>query len=215
MKLKIVYILSAITALFQSCAPTTVITGTWKSPAQPQKKQERILVAALTSNTIAKEIVENEMAMALGNKINVLKSILEFPPDISNSDTDRVSIMNKVKDKNIDAILTISLLNKETESRYIPGRYPYEPLYLYGYYDNFWGYYSYWYPYMFNQGYYVQEKIYFIETNLYDVRTEKLIWSAQSKTYDPADLKKFSKEFAALIAAQLKKDGILNGTPQA
>lgn len=198
-----------IAALLIGCVPTTVITASWKTSAATEKKYKRILVAALTSNAIAKETVENEVATALSSSATVLKSIVEFPPEISNSDTDKVLIMNKVKGKNIDAILTVSLINKETESRYIPGRSPYDPLNGFGYYDSFWGYYSYWYPYTFNQGYYIQEKVYFIETNIYDVPTGKLIWSAQSKTYDPLNLKTFAKEFASVISTKLKKDGIL------
>jgi hypothetical protein len=202
---------SFIAILFTSCGPSTVITASWKSPSVPPQKYSKILVAALTSNTITKVILENEFALALGNGINVLKSITEFPPDIHNTDSDKEAIMKKVKNKNVDAILTITLINKETETRYIPGSYSYNPIIGYNYYDNFWGYYSYRYPYSYDPGYYVQDKIYFIETNLYDVKTEKLVWSAQSRTYNPAGLQKFSKEFSNIIVAQMKKDGVLNG----
>lgn len=208
MKLK--YLLFAlIPILILCCSPSTVITASWKSTSIQQQQYNRILVAALTSNTIAKETVENDIAVAFGNSAEVSKSITEFPPDISNSDTDKVEIMNNVKNKNIDAILTISLVNKETDTRYVPGRSPYDPISGFSYYDNFWGYYSYWYPNAFNQGYYIQDKIYFIETNLYDVKSEKLIWSAQSKTYNPLDLKTFSKEYSNLIVKKLRYDGLI------
>jgi len=202
---------SFIAILLTSCGPSTVITASWKSPHMASKKYSRILVAALTSNTIAKVTLENEVALALGNGANVLKSISEFPPDIHNTDSDKEAIMKNVKNKNVEAILTISLINRETETRYIPGSYSYNPIIGYNYYDNFWGYYSYRYPYSYDPGYYVQEKIYFIESNLYDVNTEKLIWSAQSRTYNPAGLEAFSKEFAKIIVAKMKKDGVLNG----
>jgi hypothetical protein len=209
------FLISALLAasILTGCMPSTVITATWKAPIVPDKKISRVLVAALTSNTIAKETVENDIATALNVNITALKSIDEFPPEISNSDTSKTEIMNRVKNKNIDAILTVSLINKETESRYIPGHSPYNPLNGFGYYDSFWGYYSYWYPYTYNQGYYIQEKVYFIETNVYSVPSGKLIWSAQSKTYDPHNLKTFSKEFATIITTKLKKDGIIMEKP--
>lgn len=203
------WLLLLIPTLAVCCSPSTVITASWKSTTAKSQPYSRIIVAALKSNTIAKETVENDIATILGTSTEILKSISEFPPDISNSDTDKVAIMNKVKNKNIDAILTISLVNKETDTRYIPGRAPYNPVNGYPYYDNFWGYYSYWYPNTFNQGYYIEDKVYFIETNLYDVKTEKLIWSAQSKTYNPLDLKTFSKEYSTLIAKKLKQDGLI------
>lgn len=201
-------------ALAICCSPSTVITATWKNTVAQTHPYSRIIVAALTNNTIAKETVENDIAIALGASVEVLKSISEFPPDISNSDTDKVTILNNVKNKNIDAILTISLVNKETDTRYVPGRVPYDPISGYAYYDSFWGYYSHWYPSAFNQGYYIEDKVYFIETNLYDVKSEKLIWSAQSKTYNPSDLKTFSKEYSTLIAKKLKQDGLIKQTVQ-
>jgi len=197
-----------IALLLISCGPATVITASWKSADIPSQKYNSILVVALTSDIIAKVTVENEMAAALGGLVSVLKGSAEIPPDIRNSDADKETIMNNVKNKNIDAILTISLIDKETQSRYIPGGYSYNPIAGYNYYDNFWGYYSYWYPYSYSPGYYVLDRIYFIETNLYDADSEKLIWSAQSRTYNPASLQHFSKEFADIIVATMKKDGI-------
>lgn len=211
MKFKIIYIVY-ILAFFECCSPATVITATWKSPQQSSTKYSTILVAALTYNTIAKTYVESDLAVSLGTSVTAIKSIDELPPDISNSDTDKVTLMNKVKNKNIDAILTISLISKETESRYISGANPYNPL-GYSYYDSFWGYYNYWHPYMYNQGYYIQDRVYYIESNLYDVSTEKLMWSAQSKTYNPDNLKFFSKEFSEVIATRLRTDGIINMIP--
>jgi hypothetical protein len=212
MKSKILNIL-LILVLFNGCAPATYITGSWKSPAAPQKQYKSILVAALTNNVIAKSTLENEIAGALGKNIRILKSIEEFPPGINGTDSSKAVIMSKVKDKNVDAILTISIISKETESRYVPGARPYEPL-GYIYYNDFWGYYSYWSPRFYDQGYYEQNKVYFIETNLYDIETEKLLWSAQSKTYSPDDLQPFAKEFANVIVAKLRSDKIIPDEPK-
>jgi len=197
--------------LLQCCAPSTYITGSWKSPAPPAPYKS-VLVAALTANTIAKSTLENDMAAALAKNITVTKSIDEFPPNISGSDSSKREMMEKVRKKNVDAILTISIISKETESRYVSGANPYDPL-GYGYYDDFWGYYNHWYPSFYGPGYYEQNKVYFIESNLYDSKTEKLVWSAQSKTYSPDDLQPFAKEFANIIAAKMREDGVLPPLP--
>src|SRR4051812_43809278 len=86
MKNKLLCIFSAA-VLLQCCAPSTYITGTWKAPAAPQGTYSSILVAALTSNTIAKATLENDMAKAIGSGVTVLKSIDEFPPGISGADS--------------------------------------------------------------------------------------------------------------------------------
>jgi hypothetical protein len=199
-----------ICLVLNACAPSTFITGSWKSPNN-NKQYTRFLIAALTSNTITKAKLEKDMAAALGNNIYTLKSIEEFPPDISGSDSNKINLMNKVKNKNVEAIMTISIIKKETETRYVPGRSPYDPL-GYTYYNNFWGYYDYWYPNFYNQGYYEQNQIYFIETNVYDTGTEKLIWSAQSKTYNPEELESFSKDFAATIVKKMTEEKLIPAT---
>jgi hypothetical protein len=196
-------------ASLNACAPVTVITGSWKSPDYQSKNYKNILVAALTSHAVSKATVENDLSALLNSyNITATKSINLFPPEISNSDSDRNTIMQKVKGKNIDAILTVSLLKKETESRYLRGAYPYNPELRFDYYRSFWGYYTYWYPYGYSPEYYT-ESTYYFETNLYDTKTEELVWSAQSQTYDFADLSKFSKDFANGIVNKLKADGIL------
>jgi len=199
--------------LLQCCSPSTYITGSWKSPATPAPYKS-VLVAALTGNTIAKATLENDMQAALGKNITTLKSIDEFPPNISSKDSSKTQLMNNVHKKNVDAILTISIISKETESRYVSGGNPYDPL-GFGYYNDFWGYYDHWYPSFYGSGYYEQNKVYFIESNLYDAKTEKLVWSAQSKTYSPDDLQPFSKEFANIIAAKMRADGVLSAPPAA
>jgi hypothetical protein len=187
---------------------STYITGSWKSPEPPPAKYNSILIAALTNNTIVRERVENDIFTALGSSVTATKSITEIPPSISGTDTSKTAILQTVRKKKIDAILTVSLLSQETESRYMPDRNPYSPL-GYGYNQDFWGYYNYWNPQFNNQNYYSQEKVYYIESNLYDSKTEKLMWSAQSKTYSPDNLESFSREFAILIAKKMREDGFL------
>ena len=79
----------------------------------------------------------------------------------------------------------------------------------FGFYGGFYNYYNYRYPAVYDPGYYTQDKTYFLETNLYDAETEKLLWSAQSRTYNPIDIDSFSEEFAGIIVARLKKEGLI------
>jgi hypothetical protein len=200
-------------AVFVSCAPVAEITGSWKTPRPLSRDYNTILVSSLNSDVIARSRVESDMANSLSKYgVRAIKSIDEFPPNIKNDSLDKETIMMNVKNNNIDGILTVALLRKETVSRYVPGNYPY-PVSRFGYYGNFWGYYSYWHPYAYSPGYYEQNDIYYFEINLYDARTEDLIWSAQSETYDPRDLYRFSKEFSEVITSKMKADGVIKGNP--
>lgn len=199
-------------ALFlTSCMPATQITGAWKNPRQPTKAYSSIFVASLSSNTVARATVENNIALALEKQgVISYKSMDEFPPGVEKDSLTKDDIVGRMKSKNADAILTVSLIRKETDSRYVPGGgMPYAPLPLFPYYSDFGGYYSFRNPYIYNPGYYEQDQIYYIETNLYDSATEQLTWSAQSRTYNPTDLQNFSMEFSKVIVDKLKADGML------
>ena len=194
-----------------ACVESTKITGAWKNPKQPVKSYSSIFVASLTSNTVARATIENNLSAALEKEgIAVYRSMDEFPPGIKKDSLTKDEIMRRMKNKKSDAILTVSLIRSETESQYFPdGGYPYAPFPRYGWYGDFWGYYSYWYPSFYSPGYYVQDKIYYMESNLYDAATEQVVWSAQSRTYNPSDVENFSKEFSRVIVSKLKEDGML------
>jgi len=197
-----------------ACSPSTQITGSWKnSEARVDGDINTILVTALTARANARQAVENDIAAALTDKgYKTIKSIDVMPPTFTGDKTpDRSELLAKIKGTGADAILTVALIDKETETRYQPGSYGYAPIPRFGYYGTFWGYYTTWYPTLHDPGYYEEDKVYFIETNLYDVETEELLWSAQSKTYNPRSLPDFAKEFSRIVVSKLEQDRVLNG----
>ena len=207
----IVSVLLLMIIIFSSCSSTTQTTAKWTSPQRAPGGYKNFLLVGLTNNVPARETVEGELEVQLFKiGVNSQKSIKVFPPSMSNANSvNKEKILEVVKSNGDDAILTLSLVNKETETRYIPGSYGYDPAFRYDYYGSFGGYYSYWSPYAYDPGYYVNEKIYFLETNVYDAKTEKLIWSAQSKTYDPKDIETFAAEYSRSLIKELIKDGII------
>jgi len=48
-----------------------------------------------------------------------------------------------------------------------------------------------------------------VEAVLYDVKTEKLVWSARSKSVNPPDSKKYVDELVNIFTTDLKKNGLL------
>jgi len=198
---------------FCSCTAPSKITASWKNPTEVKKNYQVIFVAAMTKNNIVRSTFESDMAAEL-NKSNVrtLKSIDEFPPQFSKDSIPKEALMAAVKKDGSEAILTITVLKKATESRYVNGGYYPN---RYGYYGNFWGYYNYWYPYAYDDSYYVTTDVYYIETNLYDSKTELLLWSAQTRSYTYEGISSFSKELAAVVVDKLKSDKIISSSSSA
>lgn len=192
------------------CGPSTYITGAWVNPEAGPTNYDNILVAAMTENISVKQTLESELAQQLrAQGINATKSIEEWPPSFTQEQPSKEAMMQAIQETGHDAVLTVAIVDEETETRYVPGAGPYAPMARYPYYGNFWGYYNYWYPQFYEPGYYTQDKIYFLETNLYDIQTERLVWSAQSETVNPGNLQNFAEEYAQVTVDEMTEDNLL------
>ncbi len=194
-----------------SCGTSTRITGSWKKP-QANTAFKSVFVSALTTNVPAKSAIENGLQNMLEPRLKVYKSMDAFPPDFESTNTKNPKAMlDKIRTTtNADVIMTVALVNKETEERYVPGTMAYDPLLRFGYYGRYSLYWGYRAPLYYDPGYYVTDKIYYLETNLYDAKTEDLIWSAQSATYNPASINSFLRGYLKSIEKKMKDDGVLS-----
>jgi len=202
--LKTRYWLLILFLLLNACTSTNKITYTWTNPNfKASTNYHKIFLAALVNNPHVRTHLEEEMWLtAKANGFEGERSWDYFPPSFSKpTPPSRELMMKEINRLDCDLIFTITLTDKKSETRYIPGTYGlYGPFPGYGL--QFRGFYSYWYPYTYDPGYYVTDKTYFMEGNLFDTKTETLIWSIQTKSINPGSVEKFSKE---LIETMLSK----------
>ena len=195
-----------------ACGTSVHMTGTWKDPSVPTAGFHNILVAAITSNLGAQQQVETQMVNNLRTHgIVAGRSVDIFPPKFNPlDDKDKAAATEKIKGEGYTAVLTFSLIRKESELRYVPGNVGYAPYPAYGWYGGFWPYYGYMYGSVYSPGYYTTDKTYFLESNLYDLNDNgKLIWSGQSETYNPGSLESFAKAYAVQVSKALQESGLL------
>ena len=113
----------------------------------------------------------------------------------------------RLSNAGVDGVLTIVLLDKERERYYVPGQMQYTP---YGfYYDRFWGHSRTLYWRIYSPGYYTTNTRYFWESNLYDLSDGKLIYSAQSQSFDPSSSDVLGKEYGKLIVDDIVGKGVI------
>lgn len=201
-----------IAFIFAACGTTVHMTGTWKDTAARQTGYHNILVAGLSSNQAARGTVEAQLAGRLQQRgIVAGKSIDLFPPNFDPKKEESVKgATTKIESAGYKAVLTVSLVNKESETRYVPGSVMYAPYPAYRWYGNFWGYYGYMYNSVYSPGYYTTDKVYFLESNLYDLgQNGKLVWSGQSETYNPNSLESFATAYAKVVTDALQNGGLL------
>jgi hypothetical protein len=194
-----------------SCSTTTNVTGSWKKPGATANQFKSIFVSALTTDIPTKSSIENGLQNMLEPRLKVYKSIDAFPPDFENTNrSNQAALLDKIRSTNADAIMTVALVDKDKEQRYIPGTTGYNPMLRYGYYGRWSSYWGYWSPLYYTPGYYVTDKTYYLETNIYNAKTEELIWSAQSATYNPSDINSFLKGYLTSIKRKMTEDGLIS-----
>ncbi len=204
--------------LFTSCSTSTKLINSWSDKDNTPKSYENIGVTVLFPNSSNRYITEHAIVDELKAKgLNGMSTVDVFPmaervamsEDImKNSEAVRNGIAKKVNENNIDALLIVTLFNQTQEERWVKNNnfgwggtdYYGTPLGIHGsYYD----YYAYSIGTIYKQGYYVDKISYFIEYNLYDIKTEKLIWRAQTKTTNLKSVEEEAKAAAGIVAKQL------------
>ncbi len=164
-----------------------------------------------------REILEDELAMQMRSKgVRVSQGMNLFPPQLRDEKMgSKEDLLDAINENKFDGIITVTLIDSETETRYIPGNYAYAPVSRYGYYGNFWGHYNTRYTAAYDPGYYDTTREYFLETNLYDAQTEKLIWSAQSKTINTGSIENFSEDYSTRITEKLADENLISANGMA
>ncbi|KAA8483360.1 hypothetical protein BDE36_2717 [Arcticibacter tournemirensis] len=192
--------------VLSACGTSTQIVGSWKKGGADTLTYKKVLVAALTNNLQAKQKVENALAAVFSVRgATVSRSLDVFPPDIeSKNNKDKDAFLKKIKDYDTDLIVTNAVVDKKTQERYMGGGYA-----PWGWAGNFGGYYRGYYGRFYDPGYYTLDKVYYLETNVFDAKTDQLIWSAQSRTYNPSSLNSFIDDYAKVIVEKMTNDGIL------
>ena len=154
-----------------------------------------------------KSNIENHLVEDLNSKhISAISSMDLYGPNAFSGNTEKEAV-DMLNNTGIDGVLTIVLLDKTKERYYVPGKVYYSP---YGiYHRRFWGYYSTLYERVYEPGYYSENTNYFWESNFYDLQTRELLYSVQTKSFNPGDAASLGHEYGKMICESLLKTDII------
>jgi len=190
--------------LISACSSTR-FTAVWQpDDLSGPLDTRKVFVQVHTNRLDAKQMAENELVRMLESlDLQARGSLqvfgLQHKPDSSKIEERTRQLL----DDGIEAALVVSVLDVEKSQRYNPGMsYP-TSFYGYG-----WGYYHGAYGRVYEPGYYSSSTTVFLLTDIYDLQSRKLVWSGQTKTLDPSNLKGFVREFAKALRGELKKDQV-------
>lgn len=205
-----ILIVAALIFMIASCS-STMITSSWKSPEATNLSSKKIMVIALLpdKNRELQKSMEAQLVNELKEKgVQALSAFATFGPKYFPQNEEEA--LNKLQDNGIHAVLTIVLLNKDKDKQFNPGNVSIYPV---GYYRSWFGYYQTVYNRVYTPGYYTSNTKFFWESNLYDLDVkngEKLLYSAQSQSFNPSSISKLATEYSNKIVNDMAKQGLLS-----
>ncbi len=195
--------------LLLSACSSSRITHSWKSDSLPPTAYQKILVVALIQDadrSLQEQMEQHFVGDLQEMGFTAVASLNEYGPRAFQNMSE-ADVVNRLKNSGVDAIITIVLLNKEKERRYVPGHVQYTP-YVY-YQRRFWRYYGLMQYRVYEPGYYVTDTRYFWESNFYAGNGDQLLYSAQTRSFDPANTSGMAHEYGKNIVKDLLKQGVL------
>ena len=186
------------TFLFASCATTTV-TDVWKADDYQGKAQKIVVIMAAKSPDM-RNLFENRFVAELEARGN--EAIQSYKIVTMEQLPDKELVKSKIRSTGADTVLVSRLVDIKTIEGYVPGQRYVVPSYYYG-----WG--SYYTVIFADYGYTADIQVSHIETNLYSMKTEKLIWSAHSKTERTEGEQQLINTFIKIILKKLSSDKII------
>jgi hypothetical protein len=201
-RLYLIFLLLTVLSVQYGCSSTR-FTKVWSDEDIGGKTYHHILVLGVADkkgNRMDFEDYFVEQIEAEGVQATASYKLLPRTNEIT-----RESVLEAVRNTDIDTILVTHMASIEEEEYYIPSR-EIGVVYGYGvpYYDSFYSYYPYVSHYVTLPSYYNTHDVVTLETSIFDIKTEKRIWSARSKSFAPDSVDQIISELAALVIQDLK-----------
>jgi hypothetical protein len=194
-----VYLFSFV-FLIISCAGTE-LTHKQVNEAYKGKPVSNILVIGITGNEDSRRSFERKFVAQLksaGVEAVSSEDAIPMPPDLKLT---KKMILNAVNQFKNDAVIITHLIDKKEKEVVTRGGQAYT-----GYY----GFYHSGFSYSHDPSYSSTSKTVRLETNLYDVKTEKLIWSGQSKTWSKDSKYQIINDVIKVVVDDLQKNKLIS-----
>lgn len=198
--------------IFAGCSSGIRMTSSWNDNSKTAPHVKKILVIGLfgEKSRALREQMEEQMAGNLGKLgYDAVTSYREFGPKVfvNISEDHAMRLVDSSYGANYDAVIIVSIIDKNSTKSYVPGYYSPYPYYGYG-----WGYSPYYSPFYrpYSPGYVRTNTHYSFETNLYDISNKKILYSGQSDVNNPGGPNTLAIDYSRVILKDMRKKNVLS-----
>ena len=180
--------------LFACSCQSTRIADVWVSKEPHPGKFKRLMIVALAQTPGLRAQYENNFADKLANAHVLAVASINLVPDVKAIDRKTVEAWSV--EYGLDAVVVTRVVNVERKTKYVP------PVYTMGGWYGGWAVAS-------SPGQVVENTTISLETDLFDAKSEKLIYSAVTKTFDPSSRTKAVHAVIDALVEDMTKRGYL------
>ena len=172
---------------------STTIEQSWRAPQGELEQLRNVVTVYISPDGSIRRSIEDQMAAKLYRKgIRATPLYAVLSEDVMHDKDQATAILRQA---GYDGVVAIRLVSKES--------------YSWGTFDDYWG--SAW-PSVYDPSYAITEIVVRVETNVYSLHTNKLLWSALSRTLDPTSTSTVVDEVTSIVAKELDNRGVVVGT---
>lgn len=185
---------------------TSALINSWTRPGLVARPYQKILILGLINepDRTVRVQIENHLAENLRKSGYVaVCACEEFQPNTFYGLTE-AQMLAQMEENSFDAVLTIVLLGKEKDRRSRFGINSSSSSY-----HQLWSYYQNAYDCVNQPEKYIETITYFWETNLYDLHDHGQVYSAQTRSFDPASVNSMASEFSDQIIKDMLQKNVL------
>ena len=197
-----VFLLISLTAVLLASCGTTRLVNEWHEIDYTGEPVSSFFVLAVTDKVSERRFYESAMVDSLrraGLSATASFRVLE-ETELTN---DVKMIERAIAESNAEVILTTRVIDVTKQKNYVP------PAYIYVRHDyRYPHFHDYFHPsfhVMMQPGYESTDTIITLETNIYSAADGKLIWTGNSRSFNPASVKHIVKELAELMIVRLRE----------
>ena len=193
-------------ALLTACASTQLVTE-WHDKTYQGGKINKLLVIGVTKNELYRRSYEDGIVKQLQQAgVNAVASYT-LMEDLAKYD-EKEKLEQAVNKINADGIIVAKLIDVDKSERYIPPSYDVSP--SVGYYGGYYGSYRAAVGVSYQPGYVQKSTTIRIGSEVFSTQSGKLIWAAETESFNPSSYQKVIDELAVITQKGLKENGFIH-----
>ena len=198
---------SFILLLSLASCTTTRVTSSWVVNNPPADAVQKVLIVGVMSDREQRDNIEQSMVAEMSRSgVNAVSGTSIFGPNgFSGLTEEQIDV--KLKEFDFTSVMIVSLVAKNRQQQFHPGFFYMSPrpMGMSFYYRRF----MFAHDVMFMPGFVSTTTDFILQADLFTIGTDQLIYSARTRTYDPANARALATSFSREIVSQMRSKRLI------